>query len=315
MNTIKSSTILVSLLITGLQISNAKAMSDADLFQNMRKQTSKYIVNLKKPRMFFHWVDASDITPKGQYEEAFEATDSIFAKYVSKQGSKILNQRSDSDHDIAGPGLYLASDPLISRSYGGKNRYGLIVGITKANAKFFVQSFNATFSSDIAKEIESRGCNSGDSVIELLDSTNPNCTKIKQLLIGKDLSFADARIYNWATFSKSLPGCTVGDSNNELIPQSNVTKDNQKLDTIVAFSTNLFSEIYGFTHKSKLSTKSENARKILSYLKGLQGYKNQMGKFQNINFVSAAQLQDSSIVPMSNSEMAEFTSKNILGCL
>ena len=126
-------TLLVSLFTTSVF-----AMSDQDLSRLMRSELSQNITQVKSPKLMFHWVDASDLTPRGQYNSQFKATDPRFVEYVNKQGRKIFNRRNPADGDIAGPGLYMAADPKVSRGYGAERSFGLVVGVLEPKAKILL---------------------------------------------------------------------------------------------------------------------------------------------------------------------------------
>ncbi|MCE3011706.1 MAG: hypothetical protein LW878_01450 [Proteobacteria bacterium] len=62
----------------------ALALNDSELSLLMRRELSQNITTLKAPKLMFHWVDASDLTPRGQYNSQFKATDPRFVEYVNK---------------------------------------------------------------------------------------------------------------------------------------------------------------------------------------------------------------------------------------
>lgn len=305
----KKTFLLAASLGVALTTNLSAAMSDSDLALKMRKEVSPHLITLKKPRLFFHWVDASDITPKGEYDSQFPINSAQFANYVDKQGSKILNKRSDRDNDIAGPGLYMASDPLVSRSYGGEKRYGLVVGLLKTNTKLLAGNlYHFNFSKEVSDEIEKRGCTNLYGLIDLLDTTDANCTKIKQLLVGKNRDLFQGRLYTWSTQARSLPGCQAHNISNDLNFSSKDIRDTQTLDTIVIYSKEAFSEIYGYTHKSSVLANASLGNNILSYLKALP---QTSAKFKQL---SEAQYADSKITKMADADLKQFTKKYIHGC-
>ncbi len=303
MGSLKMKLFLLSSLAFGMV--SANAMTDAELLKKMKSETAPYFMKIKAPRLVFHWVDASDITPKGKYDQVFPANDPIFKAYVDKQGSKVYNQRSDKDRDMEGPGLYAASDPLASREYGGDKAFGLIVGLTRPEGRILAAILSIVFSSEVKNEINSRGCQVY-TFTDLIDSTDPACTKIKQLLFGKDISFADGRSYMWS--HGSVPGCNGrGTADFEALTKKKL--DFEGADTYVVYNSNMFSKVLGFTHKSKPGSDTL-ANEVLSYLKGMQTSGASMG----LKLVSAEQFKDKSIRAMTDKEQQAFSKKYIINC-
>lgn len=296
---------MLSLMAFGIA-SQAFAMTDSELGQAMQKDIQKFMTTVKSPKLVFHWVDASDVSPKGQFNSKFPSTASHYKDYVEKQGKKIFNKRNPADRDIAGPGLYLASNPIASRSYGGEKSFGLIVGLIRPGARFVTGSYGGLrIDQKIVAEISSRGCIQ-DDYNYLLNVNDSSCTKIKQLLVGKDVSFAEGRIYQW--MNNKMDGCRNLNFNRDLnIPRLN-GQFKINYDTFVAYNVKMFSQIYGYTHKSSKSG-DQLGDQILSYLKGMakQG--------SGTNLVSADQMNDSSIKAMSQSEIESFNQKYLLGCV
>lgn len=290
---------LSAALLATFVLPKAFAMSDVDLAKAMRADINKYLVTVKSPRLIFHWVDSSDINPPGQYNTKYPANAPHYRAYVEKQGRKILNKRNPRDPDIAGPGLYMASDALVSRQYGGKKSFGLVVGLLKPGAKLFTQIWPRAIDSNLVAEIRNRGCSQSDYTA-ILDTAEANCTKIKQLLVGNDISFASGRIYGWVNAQHQL-GCAF--NNRREIPSMT---NGDRLDTFVAYNSNLFSNVYGFTHKSTLSG-DPLADQILSYVKGLS-----LSNYANM--ISQDQMQDQSIKAMNSNEIANFSKKYVFGC-
>ena len=285
------------------------AMTDAQLAQSMRAELGKSLVTVKAPKLIFHWVDASDIMPAGQFNASLPAVGANFNAYVDKQGSKIFRARSGKDYDIEGPGLYLASDPLSTRGYGGQKSFGLIVGVLRPGAKIVPGDRSLDISAAIASEIKTRGCDLS-TYNELLDvADSPKCTKIKQLLVGSDISFADARIYSYGT--GQIEGCSSRNPFKELAVPSTRARDYEGNDTFVAYSSRAFSEIMGFTHKTTVS-KHALSNEVLSYLKGLQA--NNLIQYAQYSVVSAEQLANPAIKAMSKADIAKFSQKHIMGC-
>lgn len=302
-NTFKTLSLISLLSISTL----THAMTDTELTSKLRAEADKYTVSFKQPKMFFHWVDASDITPKGQYNGVFDSNNPMFAAYVQKNGGYIARQRSPKDDDIAGPGLYMAADPLVSRSYGGEKTYGLITGVINPKAKLIALEYNQTgeLPNDVINELKARGC-SDENLLNLLDTKDKACTKIKQLLLGKGKLYLDGRIYSWSTNGNYLPGCKFNNQMNDLILGAKADPTNN-MDTLVAYTTDLFTEIHGFTHKTKPTSSDPNGNLILSYLKTNNG-------IAGNQLLSAEQLKDASIKTLSKSENETFTKKFIWGC-
>ncbi len=290
-----------------VSISSAFAMTDAELQKAMRAEVEPHISIMKKPRLYFHWVDASDLTPKGQYDQVFPSNSPLLADYVTKEGRKVVNQRSESDRDIAGPGMYLAADPLVSRQYGGEKRFGLVVGKINTKARILPASYDMAFTKPLILELEKRGC-TASRVLEILDTTDANCTKVKQLLVGKDASFIDGRLYSWATHASFLPGCSYNPDGETTIKAED--SDQFLYETFVAYNKNLFSEIVGLTHKSTVSPGSSLANNILSYLKTLDSN----GLSNRFKLISDEQRRDSTIPLMNQTDLVNFTKNNIYGC-
>lgn len=302
----KKSLIFMSVVMASF--SSAYAMTDAELQKAMRAEVEPHIFTIKKPRLFFHWVDASDITPKGQYDQAFPSNSTQFTDYVEKEGKKVVNQRSDRDQDIAGPGMYLASDPLVSRDYGGEKRFGLVVGKINTKARVLPGGYNMSFSKEVVSEFEKRGCRIVANVLQLLDTADANCTKLKQLLVGKDASFIDGRLYSWSSQARYLPGCNYNAEDETTINAEDSIFF--PLETFVAYNKNLFSEIVGFTHKSSVYAGSSFANNILSYLKTLDAN----GLSLRLKLISDEQRRDPKIPLMNQTDLANFTKNNIFGC-
>lgn len=295
---------LFSLALLSLSLAApAWSMTDKELGDALRNDIKKYLVTLKAPKLIFHWVDASDVTPAGQYNSKFATNAPNFRAYVEKQGKKIFNKRSDRDSDIAGPGLYMASDSLVSRDYGGQKSFGLIVGQINPGAKLVMSNASLTINSKLVAEMSKRGCNEAD-FIYLLDTTDAACTKIKQLLVGRDVSFAEGRIYSWST--RDVIGCSDRVTGRDLnLPTA--ASSYSTLDTFVAYSPKMFNEIIGITHKSGLGA-TTLAKEVMSYLKG------QQLAGEHSNLLSQEQMKDASIKAMSKDELKKFAQKHILGC-
>jgi hypothetical protein len=285
-------------------------MSDAELTHELRKDIDQYIISLKSPKLAFHWVDASDVNPPKQYNVPYPATAPHFKSYVDKAGSAIYNKLSEKAYDIAGPGLYMSSHPSYSRSYGGKKTFGLIVGLVKPGAKIFVNFGygGEKINSKLLKEIESRDCGV-ISYSDLLDSSDLACTKVKQLLVGKDIAFADARLYGW-TGREISPGCRSINLIRDMQMRNTKTSksDLENLDTLVVYSSRLFSSVYGYTHLSTLDG-DLLSNQILSYLKGQQ-----LEGLSPERILSESQLADNRIKPMSRGDVEKFSQKYIFGC-
>lgn len=283
---------------------NAFAMSDAQLAQAMRSDMEKYMSTIKAEKYIFHWVDASDINPPRQYDTRYAPTAEHYKAYVEKQGRRIYNNRRSGDSDIEGPGLYMASDPMVSRAYGGSRRYGLIVGKLRVGAKVVTGSgagLDLTIAADIRQEIAARGC-SAASYTAILDTFNRECSKVKQLLVGRDASFADGRIYSWGQAMYS--DCYNRDIRNDVIfPSAARYHDTE---TFVVYNKNLFSEIYGFTHQSVPGNNAE-ANEILSYLKGIE-------ESTRRDILPDLQMDNDAIRALSRTQIEKFIEKNILGC-
>jgi hypothetical protein len=301
---LKHKLVAAALLTTSILPQAFAAMTDAQLSLAMRNDIKKYIVTVKSPKIIFHWVDASDINPAGQYNTKFPSTAPHFKTYVQKQGARILTKRPAADPDLYGQGLYLASSPTESRSYGGQNSFGLIVGILSPGARLLAQSGDLPMEASISAEIARRGCGDNGGYIALLDTFDVKCTKVKQILVGADVSFADGRLYNWG--GESSRGCSG------MNPARDFTAvrghDISDLQTFVAYNTKLFTGIFGYTHKTSVSGNAM-ADQILSYLKGLQT----LGVYDNL--ISKDQMKDASIKAMSDADVKKFSQANILGCL
>jgi hypothetical protein len=285
-------------------------MSDAQLAQGMRADMAKYMITLKTPRLIFLWADASDIVPQGQYKNSFPATFSSFKEYVDKQGSKIFRARSTSDADIEGPGLYLAGSPTSTRHYGGQKSFGLIVGLIRPGSKIFNGDATSSISANLQAELQARGC-SVYHYSELLDSAgDTKCTKVKQILVGQDISFADARMYNYSN-ADLIEGCSHRNPYKDIAAPASKIRDYEGLDTFVAYSSRLFSDVMGITNKTTVSNHTLS-NQILSYLKGIQslGLNSAYGGVLS----SPEQLKDPAIKAMGRSEIQKFSQKYILGC-
>lgn len=287
------------------------AMTDEELISLVRQDAEKYIVTFKTPKMFFHWTDASDITPTGKFNKEFATLDSVFPKYFNKVSRKIFRLRNPKDSDLYGPGLYLASDPFISRKYGGINAYGLIVGIINPDARVIVlnDSVFGKFPDNIYNEMKLKGC-PVNNIVSLLETTNKTCTVFKQMFIGDD-QFIDGRLYEWSSFTSQLPGCHSSDTMANLNKPADFI-ESEPVETIVAYSTNLMTEIRGFTHKTKYQPNDPLGNLILSYLKTNNNF--QALKVDDISVLHKDQMNDSTIRMLSPSENEEFNQKYIWGC-
>ncbi len=279
------------------------AMSDKQLGDEMRADISKYMSTIKKEKIIFHWVDASDINPKGEYNTAYEPTAAHYTSYVEKQGRRIYRRRRAGDSDIEGPGLYMASDALVSRAYGGQRNYGLIVGVLKPGAKVLTGSgLTLTIETSLKAEIQNRGCNAYNYET-ILDTFNDACQKVKQLLVGKDASFANGRIYSWS--NRHVEGCSDRNISRDVSFPSQVSSYYEP-ETFVVYNTGLFGDIFGFTHKTT-TPKNKFASQILSYLKGLE-------LSSGVEVLPDLQMDNDSIKAMSSAEVKSFSQEYILGC-
>lgn len=288
--------------------SHAFAMSDSELVQKMRKEVQPLMVSVKAPKLVFHWADASDITPQGQFNSVYPANAPHFVSYVEKQGKKVYAKRHPRDRDMAGPGLYMAADPLASRSYGGEKSFGLVVGLVDTRAQLIYQNEMRVFSHPVLQELAHRGCTKAFSVDQLLTTNDSVCTKIKQLFLGQDLSFAVGSMYGWGT--RPLPGCTGRNTTQDLVMKF---KSQLKNDTFVTYSPKMFSEIFGVTHKT-VDGGSVLGKQILSYLKGLQELKNSNQFYISLDLLSKEQMANPRIKAMTKAEVERFTKKYTLGC-
>jgi hypothetical protein len=284
----------------------ALAMTDSQLIQAMRAEIHKNTTTVKSPKLIFHWVDASDIMPQGQFNSSLPADDARFKAYVDKQGRKLYNARRAGDRDIAGPGLYMATDPIVSRQYGGERSFGLIVGLIDTKARLLPSYYSLNFSPAILAEVRKRGCQSADTYLELLDTYDAACNKLKQLLVEKDITLVDGRLYSWST--QTMPGCSDSIPSRDVVIPAGRKEEFSYLDTFVVYHSRFFSEIFGFTHKST-SIGKDLPDSILSYLKGLQA----MGAHDNM--VSAEQLKDLRIKAMTPQQVKAFSQKYIMGCI
>ena len=287
--------------------SQSFAMTDSELATSMREDIKKYYSVMKAPKLFFHWVDASDVTPKGQYNTEFPTNSIQFKEYIDKQGQKIFNRRSEKDPDIAGPGLYMASEPTISRSYGAKKTFGLIVGLVKSGTKVFTDTgYTKTSHIDptILSETAKRNC-SVATYVDLLNTAEANCTKVKQLLVGKDVSFTSGRLYSWSSNRRNYCKQIVKGRDISFSQILDSSAANKALETFVVFNSSLFSEVVGVTH---MTTKGSTplANQILSFLKN-QSY-------NGFDLSSEAQKKSSSIKSMTDSEIKDFAEKYIYEC-
>lgn len=279
-------------------------MSDAQMGQAMRTDIAKYMATITAPKMIFHWVDASDINPPGQYNTQYPATAPHYREYVQKQGRRIYNRRSVSDADIAGPGLYMAADPLVSRGYGGDRRFGLIVGVMRAGARVLVGGgVELLMARAITSEVSRRGCRAVDYA-SLLDTTEAECTKVKQILVGTDVSFAEGRIYQWA--SQPVHGCQHRDFLRDI--RYPVGTRGGMQDTFVVYNPNLFTAVYGYTHRSA-PIGHAMADSILSYMKSYD----MSGAFVK-PLSSDEQRSNSAIRTLTPRQIEAFSQQHIFGC-
>ncbi len=286
------------------------AMTDAQLGQAMKADIAKYIITLKTPRLIFHWADASDIVPQGQYNASVPATGPSFKAYVDKQGSKVFRARDPRDYDIEGPGLYMATNPMSTRSYGGNKSFGLIVAQVRPGAKILNGDGNNVLAANIQSEVTARGCALTDYNSILDNAGDAKCTKIKQLLVGSDISFADGRLYNYSN-TYLIEGCSKRSPYKDIAAPASKIRDYEGLDTFVVYSSRLFSSIMGITNKTKNSGDALSDQ-VLSYLKGLQV--NGLASDAGMAISSPEQLADASIKAMSKADIAKFSQKYIMGC-
>ncbi|MBY0412927.1 MAG: hypothetical protein K2Q18_02115, partial [Bdellovibrionales bacterium] len=223
------------------------------------------------------------------------------------QAKKVFNQRSEKDADIAGPGFYLAQDPFYTRRYGGQRRFGLIVATVKPGTRLHSASYSQLFSKEVLGELAARKCDARNAV-NLINSANKECTKIKQLLLGQD-SFIQGRLYNYGSSASRMSGCEKFDVSSDVMNLTSKQSNSERQDTIVAYNLSLFSEINGFTHTSTMNSKTPVANKILSFLKTAS-----LDEELKTQLISKEQMADKSIPVMSAAELNAFTKANILGC-
>ena len=157
----------------------------------------------------------------------------------------------------------------------------------------------------------SKGCNSayGEYTYLLDVAGDQKCTKIKQLLVGTDISFADGRLYNYGT--GLIHGCSKRSPYKDINVPASRQRDMDGLDTFVAYHSRLFSEVVGITNKTKIGTHALS-NQVLSYLKGLQV--NGLAQNASYSLVSDEQLKDTKIPAMSKADIAKFSQKYIMGC-
>jgi hypothetical protein len=291
-------------------ISGAEArMSDAELTLALRRELEPHIITVNAPKLVFHWTNASDILPRGQFNQQFPVTAPSFAAFIDTQGRKIFNRRSERDPDIEGPGLYMASDPVVSREYGGQRSFGLIVGLLKPGARL-IASRSMPMSNALKLELQARSC-SATTFVDLLDTADQACTRVKQLLVGRDISFADGRLYSWG--SQEVPGCRSRSNFSQSFTGSAAVKaDIRHHETFVIYSRNAFSEVYGYTNLT-VATGAGTGARILSWLKSLEK-SGEINTWGNKKLVSDEQLADARIPVMTNAQIRGFSTSFILGC-
>lgn len=292
-------------------MTNAMALNDAEFVQKMKKEFLPLMASLKSPKLVFHWADASDITPQGQYNSTYPANAPHFANYVDKQGKKIFAKRDPRDRDIAGPGLYMATDPLASRDYGGQKSFGLIVGVISPRAQLIYQNSTVNISQSLLQEFNRRGCKNVFDIDDLLATNDGSCTKIKQLLFGRDISFAEGSMYSWST--RPMIGCRNRDNISKTRDLIMKIRPNFINDTFVAYSPKMFSEILGVTHKT-IDGGSSLGKQVLSYLKGIQELKKSNQLHYSYDLLSKEQMANPKIQAMTKAEVENFNKKYVFGC-
>lgn len=303
---LKLAGVLVTSVLVQLSMPSAHAMTDSELSGAMRNDIKKYLTTVKSPKLIFHWVDSSDINPPGQYNTQYPSIAPHFRDYVAKQGRRVYNRRISGDNDIAGPGLYMAAGPIVSRSYGGQKSFGLIVGLIKPGSKI-LGSLNSglPLHATIASEVTKRGCRENDYA-NIIDTYDAACVKVKQILVGSDISFADGRIYSWS--NDTMDGCKSMNPVRDLVIPTSKVREYEYLNTFVAYNPNLFSAVFGYTHKS-VNSGNQMADAILAYLKGLET----QGLYNGL--ISKAQMSNPAIKAMGPNDMKKFSQQFILGCV
>jgi hypothetical protein len=88
---------------------------------NMQELLAKRIITLDRPLTTFHYRNATQ--DPGSMESAVRAVNATTVVFSRKDLSK--------DHNVVGPGLYVAVDPAATRSYGGANPQLYVITLKK----------------------------------------------------------------------------------------------------------------------------------------------------------------------------------------
>jgi hypothetical protein len=117
-------------------------------------------------------------------------------------------------------------------------------------------------------------------------------------------------MYNYSN-TYNIFGCNKRDPYLDIAAPASRIRDFEGLDTFVAYSSRLFSQIIGITNKTTVSGDALSDQ-VLSYLKGLQV--NGLAADAGMAISSPEQLKDTRIKAMSKADLAKFSQKYIMGC-
>lgn len=180
----------------------------AALLADLVQQAQVRVKTLSRPVMTYHWTHRSDV--QVPLRGAVADSDPRFPQYLDRR-FKTYFRPDPRNPSMLGTGLYLSSDPVATRSYGGRNwvLYGLEF---KVGARYLDTMGDNGLPANVVASLSAFGCfASSFSEIWSLDST-PACEAIRIALgTSPTLKISALRYgYRSTAFAECLPRTSGG---------------------------------------------------------------------------------------------------------
>jgi hypothetical protein len=181
---------------------------------------ASYKYEMKRPRLIYHWFDASDpyIASHGgaTWTGKLSATDPIGYQYVQGLSSRYFNYNNPSDPgsgNMFGPGLYAALDPVATRSYGGGNDSWVLVQLRLPTGFTMLDLLrdgtnSAPMDGDVMAVLKKLGCPTGwnytsgllNNMLDPATHPAPSCTAAIEHIL-RDQLHIDGFLYGYNSTS------------------------------------------------------------------------------------------------------------------
>ncbi len=180
----------------------------AALLADLVEQARTRVKTFSRPVMTYHWTHRSDV--QIPLQGAVADSDPRFSQYLDRR-YKTYSRPDPHNQSMLGAGLYLSSDPVATRSYGGRN--WVLFGLEfKAGAKYLDLIGDNGLPANLVTSLSVFGC-SASSLSEIwdLDST-PACEAIRIALgTSPNLKISALRYgYLSTSFVECRPRSTPG---------------------------------------------------------------------------------------------------------